>query len=129
MRAGAAVAFRPSLTSSLVHRECLQVGLVRVDPVARPSAGLAEYADPFQHLGSLLDARQIELHPTLPVAVGALGDRIALGNDRFLVNGVRKRSFSLTVGFVRNCAQYFLRVFVRLPNRLHFARRHSSSAA
>lgn len=57
-----------------------------------------------------------------------ISDRITLENDRFLVNSVRKRSFYLTVVFVRNCAQYFLQAFARVPNRLRFARRHSSSA-
>ena len=64
------VTTRPSNTAATA---CLQVRLVRVDAVALPAAGLAEYADPFQHIGGLLDARQIELRPTLPVAVGALG--------------------------------------------------------
>ncbi len=57
-----------------------------------------------------------------------IGDRITLGNDRFLVNGVKKRSFPYAVGFIRNCAQHFLQAFARVPNRSRFARRHSSSA-
>ena len=54
-----------------------------------------------------------------------ISDCITLGNDRFLVNGVRKRSFPIAIGFVRNCAQYFLQAFARVPNRSRFARRHS----
>jgi len=53
LRAGAAVAVRLASTSRLVRGECLQVGLLRVDAVALPSAGLSQYADPFQHINRL----------------------------------------------------------------------------